>query len=353
MTNRIYHYHIKILFQGNGIPRSIGRETSKYSGSLNYEDTFIFGSKSCSMVLSRSKKYEDGSILSNANNTITTQIVKALLCYYAISNDFPNIRSISIVRKQHGHDDYAYTECNSLIQPITSTKIRNLVFQQQDISGLLEETPKGQSLRIAMSYWLKGIASNDEYYKFDHIWRAFNRLFMYQGNSTKEIDCMIDFRNFLIMNSTSFPQSIAITNGYSKDQLHSFRWSKMILNNHDIQSKTKALVDFVKRYHDGRIMALLDEKLSCRRTYLRVEGLDSDVNTYINNHLGDKCDIELVALMTLKYAYFVRNKVFHGETPDGTFKVKQDNIDKEMSSLNELLEILVYEIMKNHSLLRN
>lgn len=57
-------------------------------------------------------------------------------------------------------------------------------------------------MRIALSYWLKGIASKEKYYKFDHLWRAYNRLFMYQGNTSKEVDCMSKMRIFIINNKT-------------------------------------------------------------------------------------------------------------------------------------------------------
>ena len=34
----------------------------------------------------------------------------------------------------------------------------------------------------------------------------------------------------------------------------------------------------------------------------------------------------LKLIYTIKYVYFVRNKLFHGETTDGTFKVKPNNL---------------------------
>ena len=41
-------------------------------------------------------------IFEKANNSINTQIIKALLCYYAVSGDFPIVDSLSIVRKKSG-----------------------------------------------------------------------------------------------------------------------------------------------------------------------------------------------------------------------------------------------------------
>ncbi len=355
-TSRIYHYHVTIDFKGVGPINRIGRKYSGYTGKHSYKDTFVFFARRCSMVLSRTKAFNDGEILSHANNSINTQIIKALLCYYALSSDFPVVDKISIVRKRTGQPDLVYTECDNIVQPIGNAASRGLTCSLNVLDALLDESPKGQAIRIAMSYWLKGISSNDVYYRFDHLWRAFNRLFMYQGNHPKEFNCMVAMRDLILKNAPHFSRSIAITNAYSKDELHSYRWVRMILNDYNTKQKTDALVDFVKRYHDGRIMELLREKLACRNNYIddvnRPE-LRVAVDSHINSNLHTKTDAELVTLITIKYAYFVRNKLFHGETTDGTFKVLPNNLDIEMARLNTLLEMLVLELMENHQLLRN
>lgn len=353
-TSRKYHYHVNIHFRGSGPVRRIGRRTSGYPGNHNLLDTFVFYQKSCSMVLSRTKLYADGEILSKANNSINTQIIKALLCYYAVSDDFPKVDSITIVRKKAGQPDYHYAECDNVLQPIDTTINRNLTCSLSVLDILLDETPKGQTLRIAMSYWIKGIASEDAYYKFEHLWRAFNRLFMYQGNDTKEFECMRIMRNFILDNPHHFTRSISLTNAYTRNELHSFRWVRMILNDYDTRKKTSALVQFIQRYHDSRIMKLFIEKLVCRDEFINEDAqLRAMVDSHIKSHIHARVDAELVTLIAIKYAYFVRNKLFHGETPDGTFKVRPNNIDLEFERLNSLLEVLVMELMESHHMLRN
>lgn len=351
-SNRIYHYHVTLHFKGDGLLSKIGRKTSGYTGTHGYHDTFIFYQKTIHLVLSRTKKYEDGAILSNASNSINTQIIKALLCYYSQSNNFPIIDKLSIIRKKAGTADYEYTETSVINQPLSSKVTRSLSCSSAIIDGLLEDNLRGQSLRVAMSYWIKGIASDDVYYKFEHLWRAFNRLFMYQGGQSKEFECMSAMRVFIIDNAAAFPRTLSFVDACSEEKLLSFRWSKMILNDYDTQKKTRALKDFVERYHDARIMRLFQQKLACRNMFLQNEGYLIEVNNHINSNLTSECDAELVTLLALKYAYFVRNKMFHGEMMDGTFKIRQNNIDKEISHLNELLEILVLEIMENYQLLR-
>lgn len=285
-SNRIYHYHVSIVFKGIGTSVRIGRKKSGYSTIHPYLDTFVFYQKSCHLVLLRAKKYDDGSILSNANNSINTQIIKALLCYYAITNDFPVIDKLTIVRKFSNAPDYAYKEANTFIQPLQNIVARSLICNSSIVDGMLENNQRGQTLRIAMSYWLKGISSDDVYYRFDHLWRAFNSFFMYQGNSTTEHNNMVIMRQFIIDNSSVFSKSIAITNGYTESKLMSYRWSRMLLNDYDTQKKTMALVDFIERYHDGRIMRMLQQKLACRNVYLTNEGLVGRVNSYIASNLA-------------------------------------------------------------------
>lgn len=294
-TSRIYHYHVTIDFKGIGPINRIGMKYSGYTGKHSYEDTFVFFARRCSMVLSRTKAFNDGEILSHANNSINTQIIKALLCYYALSRDYPIVDNISIVRKRTGMPDYVYSECNNIVQPIGNATRRTLTCSLNVLDALLDESPKGQTMRIAMSYWLKGISSNDVYYRFDHLWRAFNRLFMYHGNHPKEFNCMVAMRELIINYSTHFSRSIAITNSYSKDELHGYRWVRMILNDYDTKQKTDALVAFVQRYHDGRIMELLREKLTCRNNYLddvNRPDLRTIVDSHIKSNLHTRIDAE-------------------------------------------------------------
>jgi len=359
-TSRIYHYHVTIEFDRKRIETSkIGRKTSGYSGSKGYQDTLVIMQNKLSMVLSRSNLYADGSILSNSKNTVNQQIIKGLLCYYAVVGDFPRIKNISIIRKKARTPDYTYQECSSFNQPIDSDVTRSLKFDASILQILLDDSPKGDSIRIAMSYWLKGIAMTDEYNRFDRLWRAFNRLYKYQIGKNSEKDCLIGIRTFLLSNEQYFPKSKDFVNALSEHKLHNgFRWQQMILNDYDNKAKNEALACFVERYHDSRVMKLLNEKLQCRRSNLnelepgKTTNYNDRVDAHIRNNTATRNDIELVTLLILNYAYYVRNKNFHGEVADGTFKVGKDNLTTEMQQLNQLLEVLVFEMISNYQLLR-
>ena len=122
------------------------------------------------------------------------------------------------------------------------------------------------------------------------------------------------------------------------------------MNDYSTNNKIIAFKDFVLRYSDERIMNLFRDVLVYRKEYLQNAGLYDEVNTHINQN-PIKNDVELVTLLSIKYAYFVRNKMFHGEIPDSTFKIHTDFVDNEIDILNKILSTLIYEII-NSNLLR-
>jgi hypothetical protein len=352
MGRRCYHYQIEVFFDKKRSKCQIGTIDAEYVNSGDNKDSFHFMSDKMVLVAFRSKKYIDGQILSNNQNSIYTQLLKGLLFYYSMSEDFPTIKEIEITRKYTRLKDYNYLECNSdIIQPIISSLKKTLFFDKSKIEVLFEETTKGAAIRIALSYWLKGVASTERYYKFEHLWKAYDRLFMYHGNLPKGVDCMIVLRTLIIDNESLFLESKAITNAYCMNDLRRFRWRNCILNDYNTPNKTEAFKNFILRYHDSRIMNLFSSILPYREANLNSIDL-SRVRNHISTHLTVSSDIELVTLLSLKYAYYVRNKMFHGEIPDSTFKVHETNEDFEIDKLNELLSALIFELLNNNCILR-
>lgn len=60
----------------------------------------------------------------------------------------------------------------------------------------------------------------------------------------------------------------------------------------------------------------------------------------------------MIPLLTIKYSYFVRNKMFHGEIPDSTFKIHNNNEDIEIDKLNDILSSLICELINNNDKMR-
>lgn len=323
---------------------------SEYKNSNGKQDCFKFYASKIVLSFVRSTKYD--AIISKPTNSINTQIIKALIAYYAIADVISPIKSVAITRIV-GTREYPYEEGEAFQQPllVEQSIVNPLHYSQSILSEVVQENERGIVLRIALSYWLKAVVADNVYLKFENLWRAFNRLYVYHGNQSKEVDNMRAIRQLMLLNSANFHKSIAITNGYTKEDFHAFRWQKMILNDYDNLEKTEALVEFIKRYSDRRIMELFKEKLVCRESYLMAKGEWTNVQNHIARNASTTADIELVTILCIKYAYFIRNKYFHGETLDGTFKLQQDKIDIEFERESKLLMTVIHEII-NGNLLR-
>ena len=179
-------------------------------------DTFIFKRTGFIIEAERSAIYADGSILSSDRNGLYGQVLKGLLVYYALSNDFPKVKKVKITRRRNNpYSDVIYTEGDSFQQPVLPNKPRSLVFSASHISELLEETDKGNALRIAMTYWLKAANSSDPYFKFDRLWKAFDRLLLYEGNTVKQIIGIPAIKTKIIANERLFTRSKAWVNNYT------------------------------------------------------------------------------------------------------------------------------------------
>lgn len=182
-------YYVEVIFMNRRPNCAIGIRNSSYFRSNGRQDTFTFRNNGFKIEAERSCSYSDGSILNSSQNSLNGQILKGLLVYYALASDFPKLKNISILRKrQRRFGDFVYTETFEFQQPLTPGIVRNLHLSQADVNEILEETDKGIAVRTALSYWLKGVNSQDRYFKFDRYWKAFDRLLLHQGNTTRERD---------------------------------------------------------------------------------------------------------------------------------------------------------------------
>lgn len=93
-------YIIEVKFVNFRDECAIGTQTSGYLMSNGRTDTFDFKRNGFTITAERSTIYVDGTILSSDRNGLYGQVLKGLLVYYALSNDYPKVKSISIVRKR-------------------------------------------------------------------------------------------------------------------------------------------------------------------------------------------------------------------------------------------------------------
>lgn len=358
-----YTYVIKVEFDKCRRECQYKNIQSKYIGCQGNSDLLHFYKKSLKIIATRKMKYEDGTILSSSTNTLNAQLLKGLLFYYAISNDLPNIKNISIELYSNSKHIYSYKECLFFEQPLHSNKTKHFKFLPHQIEIIFDTSQKSSAIRIALSYWLKAIDSNSSYLKFDYLWRSFGRIYLYHANTVSDNIGQREIKKLIISSSTKFGNSIAYAKRINLRDIEMFRWRKLILHDYDTPNKMPALRDFIQRYSDNRIMHAINHSISVRLKYLsnytdktgRTQDLwtkPNGVEAWIHKNLNTTNDVEIITIVCIKYAYFLRNQYFHGEIPENTFRVQKSSEDQERELINQLLECLVYELIINNNLLR-
>jgi len=351
--SRYNHYHIQILFECGKKQPILGNSSINYLNNNRNLDTLIIFTDEIYLISSRSKIYSGEDILHNSTNSISKQILKALVYYYSHANN--KIKEVIITRKTAKIVEViSHKESTEIKQPLEQFIYPTRILISSKIEIILQETEKGNAILNSLSYYLRGISSTEKFYKFERFWRSLNSIFRFHSNSDSDFEGIRKLRELIIQNQDLFPETINLINQYSLDSLrNTFRWRGLILNDFPTSSHTKSFSEFVKRYSDKRIMELLLMTLPYRKDFLVSQGYYTDVLSHINNNISNNTrnDGELVALIALKYTYFVRNKIFHGEIPESAFKFVDTKEEDEIKNLNQILESLNKELINNNDVL--
>lgn len=348
-------YTIEIQFDLNGKTKKILSKQVPYIGSMSFSDNFTIYENKIIIEAKRSSIIQLDSIFYNHFSSLYNQILKSLLFYYATSRYFVKIKTIIISRKRSqkvlDSKSYKSTQFNQVLD--SSYKLKDSI-QKTALEELFNETAKGKSTLIAVSYLLIANNALSEGDKFEKLWKAYNKLYTHMACSNQDFACLRHMRQFIINNPNILTLSTKKVTSLTTHQLrNNIRWRGMLLDNYDTESKTQSFHDFILRYSDKRIMEIiLETKFGYREDFLRNRGFLTAVSTHINNEIAanTKNDNEVVSLLTGKYMYFVRNKTFHGEKIDSSFRLTVNKEDKELKFLNGVLEAYIIDLINANNL---
>jgi hypothetical protein len=116
------------------------------------------------------------------------------------------------------------------------------------LQELFNETPKGQTTLIAISYLLIANTSLSDSDRFEKLWKSFNKLYTHIAGSNQDFTCLRSLRQFVIDNPNILTLSSNKVSSLTTNKLRSIRWRGMILDNYDTEAKTGSFRDFFLRY---------------------------------------------------------------------------------------------------------
>lgn len=350
---RVNEYVIEISFK-TSIKNVIYMDSVPYYGSSSYTDAFMITVDKIRIEANRSDIIPLDSIFHNHFSSLYNQIIKALIFYYCSTRIYTEIASIRITRSRNGKIlESKLLQQNEFNQVIDSAFSLTNAIAHEKLISLFLETPKGRSILIALSYLIRANTSLQESDKFEKLWKAFNKLFTVITGELKDFNCLRKLREFVINNPAILACSSAKVSQLSTNDLRQIRWRSMILDFYDTEAKTEAFKDFVLRYTDIRMMEIVrDTNYGYRQDFLQNKGLLVQVQTHVNNALAANTfdNNEVVVFLTGKYMYFVRNKTFHGEKIDSSFRLLANKEDNELKFLNSVLEPYVIDLINANDL---
>jgi hypothetical protein len=292
-------------------------------------------------------KYPD--IMTKINNTFYKQILKSLVYYYCLVGINNKITCVLFeLYKNNVVIDYLRYENNDIIQLFNGTISYQFTFNQANTSLLFQENNKGKAIKTSLTYFLKGSTSIDPFYKFDRFWRSLNKLYSYFGATTNDADCRIKLKTFIDQNPNYFNRTISKVNTLNgHDIRNQFKWRSYILDEFNSNREYSTLADTIIRYSDERVAVLFEQVLIYREKELnkvhRYITVVDHINECKRNH--NRKDTDLIGLLALRYGCYLRNKTFHGEIDDNSFRLYKNKEDDQFRIMNEIIECLIFDII--------
>lgn len=325
--------------------------------STRLGDTIRFLNQKVIIEAERSLSYKDSVILENRANSLYALIEKSLLYLYAKNGQRIYISRIDIKR---GKGPKTSFPLDYKSQPVNDFP-PFIPFPDNITDIIWEESTRGHHLRVLLTHFLSGSGARERHYKYESLWRCFEQLSMWHYlhgvGKPNDFEAMKLIRAFIVSNPSSMAESMALAGGMTTDRLHDeMDWYQYVANSFPNPGSAKDYANygdyFVGHYSDERIMELHKRLLWYREECLRNTGVLSQVQSHLTRYTtpphNHQLDEEVVAFICCKYCYFLRNKLFHGEIPEFTFRIYHSiTEDKTVDILNEYLSAVVKDLLNS------
>ncbi|SEH62951.1 hypothetical protein SAMN02927937_00554 [Paenimyroides aquimaris] len=376
-----HNYSVNISFDALDI--SISREIfgMEYNGSSGTNDELVIEDNTLTIKCNRIAKINLINIIFSESSSIHDQIIKSLIYYYIKLNRFVPIKNIAINRiKQTGEETIFFLPTTKIsIEQILSDKFKGIDISTLDITDIFKVDDKSKAIQYALTYLLKSKITNQESERFEKLWKSFNSIYYYFGNGANENECHRLMRSFILSNPTLFSKSKRRAKSITAKELREkVRFYELLSNDYDTKEKIVAFIAFVFRYQNKIISKNLLDNISYFEADLKsifnLDKIESKFNKFdyikdlyhnnksstdneiifkkVKGYLEDRVknpvtntDLEIVVFICIKYCYYLRNKIFHAEKQDLTFRFAKNNLIFELEWVNEILETLIVELI--------
>lgn len=359
-----YIYTIDIHMSRKNALRATFVNIPFQGASEGQTDEVIFSNQKIKMKAIRTRRFTITDVFKSRTNTLYVLILKSLIYLYAYNKTYININSITFTRtslKRKKTEKQVYTFSNDE-KPIEGEFVFPYDLPECVLNEIWEENREGDNLRIVLTHYLRALSSDDRSYAFECHWRSFEQLCLFHNridSDNNDFTALGEMRRFICFNQLYFTDAITFANRISLRRFMAFDWEGYVRNEYPTLAETRKPKKYTKvfRNHfvmcnrDLRVIEMLDSVLHIRSAELQYHGVIGDITNYISAHKlsQEKCPEHVLCMLCCKYAYYLRNKMFHGEVPEFSFSFS--NKTKEsmcLDTINLLLLNLNIELLLIH-----
>lgn len=327
------------------------------------EDKVVFYKKSIRIDAERKDFYNASDILHKPVLTIHQILERSIMLYYANCTNFPLINKITITATcPDAAQNYVISTNKSTTPQLFIFALSRFVtdFICPSMNWFTLDK-KGNALRISLSYWLEAISTSVSQIKFERAWTAFNTLYTYYGKYKREDRNHTYIKDQVRNNIASFPESLALSSALTYTQLRAYRWKKWMKN--QIERKYFGILESIMTtITDNRLKQVFagvfasnditskfaDSSDPVRDADLRAKL--SNIQTSLANP-GVTNNVEVTLFLCVNYAYFLRNRRFHGGSENSFCKISPSAEDTEFESISKRLITLVKELYQAENII--
>lgn len=301
-----------------------------------YYDSVIYSKNIIKIYGNRSKTIDNIRLLETMNSTYYSDLVKALLFAYFKKRPFI-INNVKVYIEEDLVNEYSKSDINQVFSNEKLIEIEtDILFKETKASYVAMNS----LMHLTMSFKYQDL-------RFDYTWKAFNRLISYFFNKNTDFCMLQELRKDLESNQNSYTNIINFSKGLDYEYLNTCFFKGMIYNNFP-SKKTKAFVEFLEGFDDYRVIKVLMDMIEYKINDLKdINEYENIKNDYINKLESPyQKDTDVVRILILKYAYYLRCKFFHAEKLPSNFII--NNVHQiELCRISHPLSLICKDLLEN------
>lgn len=340
---RQYKYKINVNISGKTFENE-AKVICYYSNEkTSFLDYVMINNQEVIISGTRKSKINSDNILETQKNTQYKALIKVLIYLYFKYGSF-SIENIEVISNS--------TETKSV--PVSSQLFaRELPSEYEHIStsGLFRELEISDIVMNSLMHIVLSMQSENGS-EFENLWKCFNILIRERNQQSREANehkRLVYIKEDIIQNLDLYPKVLEYASRVTFDDIDRLWIAQMITNNiNTSKNAEKRVRDLVDSFEDERVLKVLINKIECKKQCFKnsIEDYRNEIRLKIREH--KKNDVDIVRLVVLKYAYFLRNKFFHAERWPAYFLITNDNL-RELIKISEPLKYICIDLINQYS----